>query len=265
MRNSRIQDDSRRALSVAGVGGQIGGMTAPVDVLAIAAHRDDVELTCGGALIKHGWRGHRTAIIDLTAGEMGTRGSAELRGKEAAAAADVMGVAVRENLGLPDAGIVNTPDTRTLLAKRIRELKPRVVIAPAPRGRHPDHRVAAQLIRDACFLAGLTKLDAASAPHRPLKVLHAITYREDHVKPTFVMDISAEFETKLDAIKCYGSQFDGASWAGEVYPNGEPLYDLVRHQAAHYGSLIRCRYGEPFFTFETMRADDLLALEVSTF
>jgi N-acetylglucosamine malate deacetylase 1 len=240
-------------------------MSAPVDILAIAAHRDDVELTCGGALIKHAWKGQRTGIIDLTAGEMGTRGSAQLRGDEAAAAAEVMGVAVRENLGLPDAGITNTPETRRALAVRIRELKPRVVIAPAPRGRHPDHRVASQLIRDACFLAGLTKLDPETAPHRPMKVVHAITYREDHVKPTFVVDITAEFETKLDAIKCYSSQFDGATWAGEVYPNGEPLYELVRHHAAHYGSLIRCRYGEPYFTYETMRADDLLALEVSTF
>ncbi|MEX2182689.1 MAG: PIG-L family deacetylase [Gemmatimonadaceae bacterium] len=166
---------------------------------------------------------------------------------------------------MPDAAITNTPDTRRLLAQHIRELRPRVVIAPAPRGRHPDHRVASQLIRDACFLSGLAKLDAASAPHRPLKVLHAIAYREDYVKPTFVVDISAEFEAKLAAIKCYASQFDDATWAGEVYPNGEPLYDLVRHHAAHYGSLIRSRYGEPFFTFETMRADDVLALEVSTF
>lgn len=240
-------------------------MTASVDLLAIAAHRDDVELTCGGVLVKHARKGRRTGIIDLTQGEMGTRGSAAIRAAEAASAAEVMGVAVRRNLELPDAGITNTPETRRALAVMIRELRPRVVIAPAPRGRHPDHRVAAQLIRDACFLAGLTKLDPATPPHRPLKVLHAITYREDHVKPTFVADITDEFETKLEAIRCYGSQFDGATWAGEVYPNGEPLYDLVRHQAAHYGSLIRCRYGEPFFTTETMRADDIAALEVPTF
>lgn len=240
-------------------------MTASVDLLAIAAHRDDVELTCGGVLVKHARKGQRTGIVDLTQGEMGTRGSAAIRAAEAAKAAAVMGVAVRRNLELPDAGITNTPETRRRLALMIRELRPRVVIAPAPRGRHPDHRVAAQLIRDACFLAGLTKLDPGTPPHRPLKVLHAITYREDHVKPTFVADITDEFETKLEAIRCYGSQFDGATWAGEVYPNGEPLYDLVRHQAAHYGALIRCRYGEPFFTTETMRADDLLALEVSTF
>jgi len=240
-------------------------MSASVDLLAIAAHRDDVELTCGGTLVKHAASGRRTGIIDLTAGEMGTRGSAALRAEEAAKAAAVMGVKVRENLGLPDAAIENTPETRRALALRIRALRPKVVIAPAPRGKHPDHRVAAQLIRDACFLAGLTKLDASSAPHRPHKLIHAIAYREDHVKPTFVVDISAEFETKLEAVRCYASQFDGATWAGEVYPNGEPLYDIIRHQAAHYGTLIRCRYGEPFFTYETMRADDLLALEVSTF
>ena len=240
-------------------------MPATVDLLAVAAHRDDVELTCGGTLIKHGRAGRRTGIIDLTAGEMGTRGSADLRAAEAAAAAKVLGVSVRENLGLPDAAIENTPDTRRALAQRIRTLRPQVVIAPAPRGRHPDHRVASQLIRDACFLAGLSKLDPTTPPHRPRKVIHAIAYREDYVKPTFVVDISDEFDAKLDAVRCYASQFDGATWAGELYPNGDQLYDLIRTQAAHYGTLIRSRYGEPFFTYETMRADDLLALEVATF
>lgn len=240
-------------------------MNPPVDVLAIAAHRDDVELTCGGTLIKHARRGHRTGIVDLTQGEMGTRGSAELRATEADAAAKVLGVSLRLNLELPDAGIENTPATRKQLALLLRQLRPRVVIAPAPRGRHPDHRVASQLVRDACFVAGLKKLDPASSPHRPLKVVHSLAYREDHVKPTFVTDISAEFEAKLEAIRCYGSQFDGATQAGEVYPTGDSLYDRVRQQGSYYGSLIRCRYGEPYFTFETMRADDLLALEVATF
>jgi LmbE family N-acetylglucosaminyl deacetylase len=149
----------------------------------------------------------------------------------------------------------------------LRRLRPQVVIAPAPApfGRHPDHRVAAELIRDAVFLAGLRKLDAEGDPFRPRKVVHAIAYREDNLKPTFVVDISETFEDKLAAIRCYGSQFDDAIQAGEVYPNGEPLYDMVRHQAAHYGSLIRCRYGEPYYTTETMRVDDITALEVSTF
>jgi bacillithiol biosynthesis deacetylase BshB1 len=240
-------------------------MTSPVDVLVIAAHRDDVELTCGGALVKQARLGHRTGIIDLTQGEMGTRGSAEMRASESEKAAAVLGVAVRLNLALPDAGIENTPATRRQLATLIRELRPQVIVAPAPRGRHPDHRVASQLVRDAAFLAGLAKLDPGTKPHRPRKVLHALAYREDHVKPTFVTDISAEFETKLEAIRCYASQFDGATQAGEVYPTGDTLYERVRQQSAYYGSLIRCRYGEPYFTFETMRADDLLALEVATF
>ncbi len=177
----------------------------------------------------------------------------------------MLGVAVRENLALPDAGVANTAETRRALGAVIRRLRPQVVIAPAQDGRHPDHRVAAELVRDACFLSGLAKFDAGHIAHRPRKILHSITYREDHLKPTFVVDISAEFETKLEAVRCYASQFDGATGAGEVYPNGEPLYEIVRHQAAHYGSLIRCRYGEPFYTTETMRVDDVMALEVSTF
>jgi N-acetylglucosamine malate deacetylase 1 len=236
-----------------------------LDILAIAAHRDDVELTCGGTLIKAAARGQRTAIIDLTQGEMGTRGSAQLRAEEASKAAEILGVAARENAGLPDAGIENTPATRRQVAILIRKFRPRIVIAPAQRGRHPDHRIAAELIRDACFIAGLAKIDPATAPHRPLKVIHCVTYRQDFEKPTFVVDISAEFERKMQAVRCYGSQFDGATQAGEVYPNGEPLYDVIRYHASHYGSLIRTRYGEAFYTDETMRVDDIAALEVSTF
>lgn len=239
--------------------------SSPIDILAIAAHRDDVELTCGGTLIKAVKQGRRTAILDLTQGETGTRGSAELRAAEASRAAEVLGVSARENLGLPDAGITNTPETRARLARIIRRFRPRVVIAPAPRGRHPDHRTTAELVRDACFVAGLQKIEPSIPKHRPLKVVHSTTYREDFEKPTFVVDVSDEFEQKLEAVRCYESQFEGAIQAGEVYPNGEPLLDIVRHQAAHYGSLIRARYGEPFYTTETMRVDDIAALEVSTF
>ena len=236
-----------------------------VDVLAIAAHRDDVELTCGGTLLRASALGRRTAIVDLTQGEMGTRGSAELRAHEASQAAAVLGVAARENLGLPDAGITNTPATRELLARVIRRFRPQVVIAPSPWARHPDHRVATELIRDACFVAGLARLSPDLPPHRPRKLVHCLTYREDAMKPTFVVDVSDVFERKMEAIRCYASQFDGAVQAGEVYPNGELLYDVIRFQAAHYGTLIRARYGEPFFTTETMRVDDITALEVSTF
>jgi bacillithiol biosynthesis deacetylase BshB1 len=236
-----------------------------ITILAVAAHRDDVELTCGGTLLRAAAAGHTTGILDLTEGEMGTRGSAELRAQEAARAAEVLGVSVRENLGLPDAGIVNTPATRLLVARVIRRLTPRIVIAPALMGRHPDHRETAMLVRDACFLAGLAKLDPSTPRHRPLKVIHCVTYREDFSKPTFVVDVSDVFEKKLEAIRCYASQFEGVTQAGEVYPNGEPLFDVVRHHAAHYGSMIRTRYGEPYFTYETMRVDDIGTLGVSTF
>jgi N-acetylglucosamine malate deacetylase 1 len=239
--------------------------TTPVALLAIAAHRDDAELTCGGTLIKASRLGQRTAILDLTQGEMGTRGSAALRGQEAERAAELLGCSARETLGLPDAGIENTPATREALARVIRRFQPRVVIAPALEGRHPDHRVAAQLIRDACFVAGLAKIAPDVPRHRPYKIIHTLAYRQDFVRPTFVVDISDEFEQKMAAVRCYGSQFDGAIQAGEVYPTGEPLYDVVTHYGAMYGSLIRTRYGEPFFTSEMMRVDDVVSLEVATF
>jgi len=236
-----------------------------VDVLAIAAHPDDMELICGGTLIRAHLLGHATGILDLAAGEMASRGTPELRAKEASEAAKVMGVSVRENLGLPDGGIQNTPETRVKVAVIIRRLQPRIVITHSLHGRHPDHPIVAQLVRDACFVAGLKKIEPKIAAHRPLKVLHALSFREDNEKPTFVVDISDAFDKKLEAIGCYASQFGDAVQAGEVYPNGEPLRDLIRHHAAHYGSLIRCRYGEPFYTTETMRVDDVASLEVSTF
>lgn len=236
-----------------------------VDLLAIAAHRDDVELTCGGTLIKMARQGYRTAILDLTQGEMGSRGSARIRAEEASRAAEVLGVEARENLGLPDAGIENTPVVRAELARAIRRFAPRVVIAPALQGRHPDHHISAQLVRDASFVAGLAKLDPATPPHRPYKVVHALAYRQDFVRPSFLVDITDEFETKLEAVRCYGSQFDEVRQAGEVYPTGAPLYEVLREQAGYYGSLIRTRYAEPFFTTEMVRMDDVLAMEVSTF
>ena len=236
-----------------------------VDLLAIAAHRDDCELTCGGTLARAVQQGHRVGILDLTRGEMGTRGSAELRAEEAMRAAEVLGITHRENRGLPDAGIVNDPSTRELLARAIRRFRPRVVIAPALEGRHPDHRVSAQLIRDACFISGLAKVAPDVPKHRPLKILHTLAYRQDFVRPAFVVDVSDVFELKLEAIRCYQSQFEGETQAGEVYPSGEPLEDVVRHYGAYYGTLIRRRYGEPYFTTEMVAVDDVVSLEVSTF
>lgn len=235
-----------------------------VHLLAIAAHRDDVELTCAGTLLKARDQGYSTAILDLTAGETGTRGSAELRAEEASRAAEVLGVTERRAAGLPDAQLQNTEEARRVVVEQIRHFAPRVVILPFPIGRHPDHRVASELGRDACFLAGLARYPAEGVPHRPHKLLYALAYREDPVKPTFVVDISDQFARKMLAVRCYASQFDGARNAGEIFPTGQDLYALIETQNAHYGSLIRTRYGEPFFTPETVRVDDVVALEVQS-
>jgi bacillithiol biosynthesis deacetylase BshB1 len=239
-------------------------MPTGVDLLAIFPHPDDAELGCGGTLAKTAAAGHRVGIVDLARGEMASRGTVELRAEEAQRAAKVLGVSVRENVGLPDAGLRNDPETREKLALVIRRLTPKVIIAPALEGRHPDHRVAAQLVRDACFIAGLAKVAPQVPKHRPLKIIHCLTHRQDFVRPTFIVDISAELTLKLDAIRCYQSQFEGLTQAGEVYPNGEPLEAIIQHHAAYYGSLIRRQYGEPFFTTEMMAVDDIMSLDVST-
>jgi bacillithiol biosynthesis deacetylase BshB1 len=235
-----------------------------VDILAIAAHRDDVELTCAGTLLRAVDAGYRTGVLDLTSGESGTLGSAEIRAREADAACRVLGLTERRNAGLADAYLANDEASRREVVEQIRHFRPRVVILPFPVGRHPDHRVASELGRDACYLAGLARYDAGGAPHRPHKIIYALAYREDPVKPTFVVDVSAQFERKMAAIRCYASQFEGAKAAGEIFPTGQDLYSLVETQNAHYGSLIRCRYGEPFHTAETMRVDDVVALEVQS-
>jgi N-acetylglucosamine malate deacetylase 1 len=235
-----------------------------VDILAIAAHRDDVELTCAGTLLKATDAGYRTGILDLTAGETGTRGSASLRAEEAERAARILCVVERRNAGLPDAHLHNTDETRRVVVEQIRYFAPRVVILPFPVGRHPDHRIASELGRDACYLAGLARYDAKGTEHRPHKILYALSYREDPIKPSFVIDISLQFERKLAAVKCYASQFDGAKAAGEIFPTGQDLYSLVETQSAHYGSLIRKRYGEPFFTPETLEVQNVMELGVQS-
>jgi N-acetylglucosamine malate deacetylase 1 len=234
-----------------------------VDLLVIAAHRDDAELVCAGTLAKAAAQGYRTGILDLTRGEMGTSGSADIRGEEAEAAARILGVHSRRNAGLPDAALENKPETRLVVARWIRAFRPKAVILPYATGRHPDHRIASQLGYDSCFLAGLAKLPALGEPHRPHKLLYSLTYREDAIKPTFVVDITDQIDAKIEAIRCYSSQFDGKTWGGEVFPGGDrPLYDQVRMHAAKYGALIRTAYGEPFHTVETLRIDDVVALEV---
>lgn len=237
-------------------------MPEPCHLLAIGAHPDDVELTCGGTLVKTARQGYRTAIVDLTGGETGTHGSRSERASEADAAANVLGAAIRVNAGLPDAGLHNTDETRRVVVELIRRIRPRVVVLPYPIGRHPDHRIASELCRDASYLAGLANYSAAGEAHRPEKILYTLAYREDAVKPTFVVDISDEFEAKLEAIRCYASQFDGRMAAGEIFPAGGDVYDNVRMHCARYGSLIRAAYGEPYRTHETVRIDDVVGMGV---
>jgi N-acetylglucosamine malate deacetylase 1 len=241
-------------------------MEDPLDLLAIMAHPDDAELLCGGALIRSADRGERTGVVDLTRGEAGSKGTSRSRQDEAEEAAAVLGLAVRRNAGLKDSGIRNDEDSRARVVALIRAFRPRVVVTHWKEGRHPDHREAARLVYDACFLAGLAKYQAAGAPHRPHKVVHALAYREDAPKPTFVVDITPQMDRKLQAIACYPTQFQGVSGMGEVFPGGErPLEEQIRAACARWGSLIRVAYGEPFWTRETMRLESLGEGGVSTF
>jgi bacillithiol biosynthesis deacetylase BshB1 len=238
----------------------------PIDILAVVAHPDDAELLCGGSLAKSAQAGERTGIVDLTRGEMGTRGSPELRAREATRAAEVLGVAVRRNAGLPDSHLQNTPAARRVVVELLRELRPRVVITHWVRGRHPDHRAAAELVYDAAYLAGLTNYEAGGAPFRPFKVAHALSFREDPQKPTFVVDITHQMDRKIEAVAAYASQFGGVVQAGEVFPGGDrSLEDQIRAHAARAGSLIRTAYGEPFWARETLAVPTLGSLTVSTF
>jgi N-acetylglucosamine malate deacetylase 1 len=238
----------------------------PVDLLAIVAHPDDAELLCGGALILAADRGQRGAVLDLTGGERGSWGSAEVRAREAESAARVLGLAERRTAALPDGALQNTPAARAAVAAHIRELRPRVVVTHWPEARHPDHRAASELARDACFLAGVRKADIAGEPCRPHKLLYCLTYAEHAPKPTFVLDISDQMERKIEAISAYMSQVEGRTALGDVFGAGDrPIRDQIMAHHAHYGSLIRRRFGEPYWTRETMCVDDLMALDVATF
>ncbi|MEX2531849.1 MAG: bacillithiol biosynthesis deacetylase BshB1 [Gemmatimonadota bacterium] len=241
-------------------------MQEPLDVLAVFAHPDDAELVCGGALAKAAARGERVGILDLTRGEMGTRGTPELREEEAKAAADVLGVRVRRNAGLPDGRLENSHEAREVVAAHLRELRPRVVVTHWLEGRHPDHGAAARLAVDASFVAGLRNAEVPGEPHRPLKIVHGTAFREDAPRPSFVVDVTGEVERKLEAIRCFQSQFQGLSAAGEVFAGGSrPLEEQVRAHLAYHGSRIRAAYGEPFWMRETFAVDSFGELQVSTF
>jgi bacillithiol biosynthesis deacetylase BshB1 len=236
------------------------------DLVAIMAHPDDAELLCAGVLLKAADLGRTTGIIDLTGGEMGSSGTTDRRRAEAEAAGRILGVSDRLTAGLPDGALENTPQSRLAVAGLIRRLRPRTVILHWPHGRHPDHRVASQLGWDACFVAGLSRAPIEGEPWRPAKVIYSLSYREEPVQPSFVVDITDQIDRKIEALRAFASQFDGKTALGDVYGGGErSLYDQVRVHAAHYGSLIRRPYGEPYWTRETLRVDDVVDLTVNTF
>ncbi|MGA2374559.1 MAG: bacillithiol biosynthesis deacetylase BshB1 [Candidatus Sulfotelmatobacter sp.] len=233
-----------------------------LDILAIAAHRDDVEQTCGGTLVKMAQRGQRTGILDLTQGEMGTRGTAEDRAREATDAANILGVTWRRALDLPDGRVENTWENRLKVASVIRETRPRVVILPYWKGRHPDHYTCSVLGYEACFLAGLAKLDPQSAPHRPFKIIYATLYYD--VRPTFVVDISQQFEQKFASILAYKSQFSDQEAGKDLFPAHNEIRARVDAMARYYGMLGGVTHAEPFLQKEVGLVEDLLAIPVKS-
>ena len=238
-------------------------MNKSIDLLAMMAHPDDAELLCGGTLAVSADQGHRVGIVDLTRGELGSKGTAEIRAAEAQRAAEILGAVSRESLGLPDGHLANTDAMRRSVVEAIRRHRPQTIITHYLVGRHQDHRITSELVRDAAFLSGLKNYPADGAPFRPSKVIFTLSYREDHVKPTFVVDTTAGFERKLKAMAAFASQWDGdTKGGGEAYPTGQHLFDLVRTQDAHAGSRIRAAYGEPFWTPETMAVADVVGLGV---
>jgi N-acetylglucosamine malate deacetylase 1 len=252
-------------------------MADTVDILAIAAHRDDVEQTCGGTLLKMATLGHRTGILDLTRGEMGTRGTADDRAREAADAARILRVSWREALDIPDGRVENTWLNRLKVARVVRQTRPRVAVLPYWKGRHPDHYTCSTLAYEACFLAGLAKLDidaelkkegisvdtpTPSAPHRPFKIVYATLYYD--IRPTFVVDITEQFEQRLEALLAYKTQFADQDAGRHDFPPQSEIRDRLAAMAGYYGLLVGVKYAEPFLQKEVGLVDDLVALPVKS-
>jgi bacillithiol biosynthesis deacetylase BshB1 len=232
----------------------------PLDVLAIAAHPDDVEQTCGGTLIRMAEKGYRSGVLDLTAGDMGTRGTPELRIDESQRAANHLQLAWRQNLQWPDARLENHVSARMTLAGVIRRIRPRVVILPYWTGRHPDHYRASELGFEACFLAGLKRLEEDVPPHRPFKILYASLYA--NVTPTFVVDISRQFERRMKALFSYASQYGDQEEGSDVFPSHAEVEERLAAVARFYGNLIGVKYGEPFVVKEMLEVDDIVSMPV---
>jgi bacillithiol biosynthesis deacetylase BshB1 len=296
-------------------------MATALDILAIAAHRDDVEQTCGGTLLKMAQRGYRTGILDLTQGEMGTRGTAQERAREAAEAAKILHVSWRQALDIPDGRVENTWENRLKVARVIREQRPRVVILPYWEGRHPDHYTASKLGYEACFLAGLAKLEVEQtlssqhsafsqvktedvgttvganvsatagtgvdstveghgfsraernpeaaalaagglSAHRPFKIIYATLYYD--VRPTFVVDITDQFENRFQSLIAYKSQFTDQEAGKDFFPAQADIHARTEAMARFYGMMGGVTYAEPFLQKEVGLVEDLLQIPVKS-
>jgi bacillithiol biosynthesis deacetylase BshB1 len=238
------------------------GGDSVAEILAIAAHRDDVEQTCGGTLLRAASRGLRTAILDLTQGEAGTRGTAEDRAKEAGDAAKILGVRWREALDLPDGAIANTLENRLKIVRVLREVRPRVMILPYWQARHPDHAIVGTLGYEACFLSGLAKIDTGTAPHRPFKIVYASLYAD--VRPSFIVDITPFIEQRHAALMAYRSQYANQPEGSALFVPEEEIRERTFAEARHYGLLAGVKYGEPFVQKEVGLVDDLTLLPVQS-
>lgn len=239
-----------------------------IDILALAAHRDDVEQTCGGTLLKMAGLGYRTGILDLTQGEMGTRGSADDRRHEADEAARILKVSWRQALDIPDGRVENTWENRIKVVRVLRELRPRVLILPYWEGRHPDHYTASVLGYEAAFLSGLAKLSvsdqpaAVSEPHRPFKIIYASLYRD--VRPSFVVDITEQFEQRFASLMAYKTQFSDQQAGGTIFPAHAEIHARVEAMARFYGMLGGVTYAEPFVQKEVGLVEDVMAIPVKS-
>jgi N-acetylglucosamine malate deacetylase 1 len=234
----------------------------PLDILALAAHRDDVEQTCGGTMLKMAELGYRTGILDLTQGEMGTRGTMEDRAREAAEAARILKAPWRAALDIPDGRVANTWENRLKVAKVLREQRPRVLILPYWEGRHPDHYTASILGYEAAFISGLAKLPIDGSAHRPFKIIYASLYRD--VRPTFVVDITDQFEKRLESLMAYQSQFADQEAGSSIFPAQKEIRARVESMARYYGMLVGVTYGEPFVQKEVALVEDLMAIPVKS-
>jgi N-acetylglucosamine malate deacetylase 1 len=231
-------------------------MAVKLDILAFGAHPDDVELGCGATIAKQVSFGSKVGIVDLTRGELGTRGSAEIRDKEAARSAEILGVDLRENMNFRDGFFVNDEAHQMELVKVIREYRPDIVLCNAIDDRHPDHPKGSELVSTACFLAGLRKIETGQEAWRPKQVYHYIQFRD--VKPDFVVDVSDFIEDKIAAVKAFSSQFyDPHSEAPETIISSKGFLDSVRYRAADLGRLSGVAYAEGFTAERTPLIDSL--------